>query len=56
MMEWVDMRDLKSLGHCGCAGSSPVGGTNSLCDGMVDMYDLGSYEEIRESSNLSRDT
>ena len=27
MMEWVDMRDLRSLGHCGRAGSSPVRGT-----------------------------
>ena len=27
MVELVDTRDLKSLGHCGCTGSSPVPGT-----------------------------
>ncbi len=28
MVESVDTRDLKSLGHIGCTGSSPVPGTN----------------------------
>ena len=27
MVESVDTRDLKSLGHCGCAGSSPASST-----------------------------
>lgn len=27
MVELVDTRDLKSLGHCGCAGSSPASST-----------------------------
>ena len=27
MVESVDTRDLKSLGHCGCVGSSPTPGT-----------------------------
>ena len=27
MVESVDTRDLKSLGHCGCAGSSPASRT-----------------------------
>ena len=27
MVESVDTRDLKSLGHCGCAGSSPAPST-----------------------------
>ena len=26
----VDTRDLKSLGHCDCVGSSPTRGTNLL--------------------------
>ena len=33
MVESVDTRDLKSLGHCGCAGSSPASSTeNLLCN------------------------
>ena len=28
MVESVDTRDLKSLGHCGCAGSSPAPSTD----------------------------
>ena len=33
MVESVDTRDLKSLGHCGCAGSSPASSTkyNANC-------------------------
>ena len=27
MVESVDTRDLKSFGHCGCAGSSPASST-----------------------------
>ena len=27
----VDTRDLKSLGHCGCAGSSPASSTKKGC-------------------------
>ena len=27
MVESVDTKDLKSFGHCGCAGSSPAPGT-----------------------------
>ncbi len=27
MVKLVDTRDLKSLGHCGCAGSIPAPGT-----------------------------
>ena len=27
----VDTRDLKSLGHCGCAGSSPASSTEKNC-------------------------
>ena len=27
MVELVDTQDLKSCGHCGCAGSSPAPGT-----------------------------
>ena len=30
MVESVDTRDLKSLGHCGCAGSSPASSTSIL--------------------------
>ena len=30
MVESVDTRDLKSLGHCGCVGSSPTPGTTSI--------------------------
>ena len=30
MVESVDTRDLKSLGHCGCAGSSPASSTKTL--------------------------
>ena len=29
MVKLVDTRDLKSLGHCGCAGSIPAPGTNT---------------------------
>ena len=29
MVESVDTRDLKSLGHCGCAGSSPAPSTKT---------------------------
>ena len=29
MVESVDTRDLKSLGHCGCAGSSPASSTTN---------------------------
>ena len=29
MVESVDTRDLKSLGHIGCTGSSPVPGTKT---------------------------
>ena len=29
MVESVDTRDLKSLGHCGCAGSSPASSTRN---------------------------
>ena len=28
MVELVDTRDLKSLSHCDCTGSTPVWGTN----------------------------
>ena len=36
MVESVDTRDLKSLGHCGCAGSSPASSTGKrLCKSMV---------------------
>ena len=30
MVESVDTRDLKSLDHCGCAGSSPASSTQAL--------------------------
>ena len=30
MVESVDTRDLKSLGHCGCAGSSPASSTRVI--------------------------
>lgn len=30
MVESVDTKDLKSFGHCGCAGSSPAPGTTFL--------------------------
>ena len=30
MVESVDTRDLKSLGHCGCAGSSPASSTRKI--------------------------
>ena len=30
MVESVDTRDLKSLGHCGCVGSSPTPSTTAL--------------------------
>ena len=30
MVESVDTRDLKSLGHCGCAGSSPASSTKKI--------------------------
>ena len=40
-MELVDTRDLKSLGYCSHAGSSPVGGTKYLSGGMVDTLVLG---------------
>ena len=32
MVESVDTRDLKSLGHCGCAGSSPASSTRCNCN------------------------
>ena len=32
MVESVDTRDLKSLGHCGRVGSSPTSGTNDCVD------------------------
>ena len=32
MVESVDTRDLKSLGHCGRVGSSPTSGTNNRAD------------------------
>ena len=36
MVESVDTRDLKSLGHCGCAGSSPASSTGKmLCKSMI---------------------
>ena len=38
MVESVDTRDLKSLGHCGCAGSSPASSTlkkKSLANQMI---------------------
>ena len=28
MVELIDTRDLKSLGHCGRVGLNPTGGTN----------------------------
>ncbi len=30
MVELVDTQDLKSCGHCGCAGSIPAPGTTSI--------------------------
>ena len=30
MVESVDTRDLKSLGYCGCAGSSPASSTRVI--------------------------
>ena len=38
MVELVDTQDLKSCGHCGCAGSSPAPGTQSLAFGGVLMF------------------
>ena len=32
MVESVDTRDLKSLGHCGRVGSSPTSGTTERAD------------------------
>ena len=32
----VDTKDLKSFGHCGCAGSSPASSTGvKLCKSMI---------------------
>ena len=33
----VDTRDLKSLGHNGCAGSSPARGTNQACNLLMNL-------------------
>ena len=35
MVESVDTRDLKSLGHCGRVGSSPTSGTNNWVDNQL---------------------
>ncbi len=35
MVESVDTRDLKSLGHCGCVGSSPTPGTKKTVDQTI---------------------
>ena len=41
MVESVDTRDLKSLGYCSCAGSSPALGTKSLeCLIIVILIDV----------------
>ncbi len=35
MVELVDTGDLKSPGHCGCAGSSPAPGTILVIFGAI---------------------
>ncbi len=35
MVELVDTLDLKSNGHCGCAGSSPAPGTKIVAKAPV---------------------
>ncbi len=35
MVESVDTRDLKSLGHCGCAGSSPASSTRKNANCLI---------------------
>ena len=37
MVESVDTRDLKSLGHCGCAGSSPASSTNEIKSPLIEV-------------------
>ena len=38
MVESVDTRDLKSLGHCGCAGSSPASSTKKNRKMLINSY------------------
>ena len=34
----VDTKDLKSFGHCGCAGSSPASGTEIVDNRLIVNY------------------
>ncbi len=47
----VDTRDLKSLGHYGCVGSSPTSGTKNRCSSLLNAVRGGFCYGTSEKTN-----
>ena len=54
MVESVDTRDLKSRGHCGCAGSSPAPSTRKQKDTKAKIITFMSFYFIIALTLLHR--